>query len=91
MIYITNKLYITKLVYTAGKEADPMASVSDATAQMQDVFLSAKEVADILKISKPFAYKIIREMNEQLEKEGFLTISGRISKKYFNEKFYGVS
>lgn len=68
-----------------------MASVSDATAHMPDVFLSAKEVADILKISKPFAYKIIREMNEQLEKEGFLTISGRISKKYFNEKFYGVS
>ena len=68
-----------------------MSIEQQTVSTSQDIFLSAKEVADILKISKPFAYKLIRGMNEQLEKDGFITISGRISKKYFNEKFYGVS
>ena len=29
-------------------------------------------------------------MNEDLEANGFITISGKVSKKYFEEKFYGV-
>ena len=56
-----------------------------------ELFLSAKDVATILSISKPFAYKLIRKMNSELESEGFMTISGRVSKKRFVEKFYGVN
>lgn len=51
------------------------------------IFITA---AEILGISKPYAYKIIKQMNEDLEANGFITISGKVSKKYFEEKFYGV-
>lgn len=54
------------------------------------IFITAVEMAEILGISKPYAYKIIKQMNEELEANGFITISGKVSKKYFEEKFYGV-
>ena len=43
-----------------------------------------------LGISKPYAYKLVREMNEELKQKGFLTIPGRVSRNYFEEKFYGL-
>ena len=54
------------------------------------ILITAAEMAEILGISKPYAYKIIKQMNEELEANGFITISGKVSKKYFEEKFYGV-
>jgi hypothetical protein len=47
-------------------------------------------VAGALGISKPYAYKLVREMNEELKQKGFLTIPGRVSRRYFEEKFYGL-
>ena len=54
------------------------------------MFLRVEEVAEELGISKPYAYKLVREMNEELKKKGFLTIPGRVSRRYFEEKFYGL-
>ena len=34
-----------------------------------------------------YAYKLIRQMNEELAKTGCITISGRIDRKFFHEKF----
>lgn len=53
------------------------------------IFITVTETAKILGISKSYAYKIIKQMNEDIEANGFKTISGKISKKYFEEKFYG--
>ena len=44
------------------------------------------EVAEILSISKSYAYKIVHRLNEELKAKGFLTIAGRISRNYFMEK-----
>ena len=44
-----------------------------------------------LDVSKPFAYKLIRQLNDELREEGFITISGRVSRAYFQEKFYGIA
>ena len=41
------------------------------------LFVTAGEIAEELGISKPFAYKLVRQMNEELEAKGFLTIAGR--------------
>ncbi len=30
-------------------------------------------------------------MNEELEEKGFITIAGRVSRKYYEEKFYGMA
>ena len=54
------------------------------------LFLNAEEVSQSLGVSKPYAYKLVRELNEELKKKGFITVSGRISTKYFEERFYGL-
>lgn len=56
-----------------------------------NLFVTAGEVAQDLGVSKPFAYKLVRQMNEELEAKGFITIAGRVSRKYYKEKFYGMS
>ena len=56
----------------------------------KELFVRAEEVAGVLGISKPYVYKLVREMNEELKQKGFLTIPGRVSRRYFEEKFYGL-
>lgn len=43
-------------------------------------FIKADEVADELGISKPYAYKIIRRLNEELREKGMITIAGRVDR-----------
>lgn len=52
------------------------------------LFIKTDEIAAELGISKPYAYKLIRKLNEELSAKGFITISGRVSRKYFEEKIY---
>lgn len=52
-------------------------------------FIKADEVAEMLEISKAHAYKIIRQLNGELEEKGFITISRRVSRQYFLERLYG--
>ena len=56
---------------------------------MNNAFIKVDEVAQVLGVSKSYAYKIVREMNNDLKQRGFLTIAGRVSKQYFEERFYG--
>lgn len=53
----------------------------------QSIFISTQEVADMLGISKSKAYRIVRELNEELEAKGFITVAGRVSRKFFEEKY----
>mgnify|MGYP002581401851 CR=1 FL=1 len=53
------------------------------------IYMRVNEVAEELGISIPFAYRIIRQMNEELAKT-CITIAGRIDRKFFHEKFYGT-
>ncbi len=52
--------------------------------------MRVEEVAQELGVSIPYAYKLIRSMNEELKKAGCITIAGRIDRKFFHEKFYGT-
>ena len=51
-----------------------------------NLFMKVSEVAEELGISKSHAYKIVRRLNEELKNMGYLTVSGRVSTKYFMEK-----
>ena len=55
---------------------------------MTNQFMRAEEAAKELGISKSFAYKLIRQLNQELREKGFLTISGRVNKDYFQERLY---
>jgi hypothetical protein len=54
------------------------------------IFMRVDEVAEELGVSKPYAYKLIKRMNEELAQTGCITIAGRIDRKFFHEKFYGT-
>ena len=50
-------------------------------------FMRVDDVAKELGISKSHAYKIMQKLNTELKEKGFLTISGRVNRKFFMEKF----
>lgn len=54
------------------------------------IFMRVNEVAEELGISIPFAYRIMRQMNEEVAKNGCITVASRIDRKFFHEKFYGT-
>ncbi|MCH5299849.1 MAG: LysR family transcriptional regulator [Ruminococcus sp.] len=55
---------------------------------MNNKYLRAKDVAEILDVSVSYAYKVISKFNKELEDKGFFTCSGRINREYFNERLY---
>lgn len=53
-------------------------------------FMNVTEVAKELGISESHAYKIMRKLNDELKEQGYMTIAGRVNRKFFMEKFcYG--
>ena len=52
-------------------------------------FLTAADVALYMDISIPMAYKIIRKLNDELVAAGYIIVSGRVSRTYFEKKIYG--
>mgnify|MGYP001064073980 CR=1 FL=1 len=57
---------------------------------MENKFIRVDEVANELDVSKPYAYKLIRTLNDELKAKGFITISGRVNRQYFEERLYGA-
>ena len=57
---------------------------------MKKKFIRLDEVAKELEISEFHAYKIMRKLNRELEAKGYITVAGRVSRQYFNERFYGA-
>ncbi|WP_414838901.1 transcriptional regulator [Carnobacterium sp. TMP28] len=43
---------------------------------------------EILEIKETKAYQIMRQLNDELKQKGKLTVAGRVSKKYFDERMY---
>lgn len=54
----------------------------------EKLFLTAADVAKILRTSEATAYRIIRDLNEELKKKGKIILPGKISRRYFEEKIY---
>ena len=52
-------------------------------------YVVAAEVAEELGVSKGKAYAIIKQLNEELSEKGYLTLAGKVSRKYFEERIYG--
>ena len=53
-------------------------------------FIRADEVAEELDVSKSYAYKVIKQLNDELSAKGYITVAGRISRQYFNERVYHI-
>lgn len=55
------------------------------------LYYTAIEIADLLGVSRGHAYKIVKQLNAELAQKGYITIAGRIPKKFFVEHYYGMT
>ena len=52
--------------------------------------MSAEEVVRELGVSKGHAYKLVRTMNQELAKSGYVVVAGKVPRPYWNKKLYGL-
>ena len=98
MLNLIKKISLTNMLLTITKTVS-IIQIRNLTKKLNkkdiylknDLFVTAGEVAQDLGVSKPFAYKLVRQMNEELAAKGFITIAGRVSRQYYEEKFYGMA
>lgn len=60
-------------------------------AENNKIYITANELAEMLGVSVGHAYKLIRKLNQELEKEGFLVIASKVPRRYFEKRWYGFS
>lgn len=57
---------------------------------MEKQILNVRDVMAVLEVSESKAYSIIKRLNKELADKGYITIQGKVSRAYFEEKVYGV-
>jgi hypothetical protein len=55
------------------------------------IYITASELAEMLGVSVGHSYKIIRRLNQELLKDGYLVIAGKVPRRYFEKRWYGYS
>lgn len=56
----------------------------------EKIYYTADDIVELLGVAKPTAYKIIQQLNKELKEQGYIVVAGRISKRYFDERYYGL-
>lgn len=51
------------------------------------MLLRMTEVAQLLEVKPSRAYSIIKQLNQELTAQGYMTLSGRVEKSYLLERF----
>ncbi|WP_101772364.1 transcriptional regulator [Peptostreptococcus faecalis] len=53
---------------------------------MNNYYLNVHEIMEITGRKEAWCYQLIKKMNEELKKKGFITTRGKVPRKYFNER-----
>ena len=69
-----------------GKEADMDTNIPKEIISKK--FLNASDIVEIMQVSRSTAYRIMKTLNDELNKQGKITVSGKVSTKYFFERVY---
>ncbi len=54
----------------------------------QKRFLRVEDIAEMLQCSQSHAYKIMRQLNNELKKKGKIVVAGRVPRRYVEERLY---
>lgn len=57
---------------------------------MTKAMYNARELAEVLGCSESKSYQYIKQMNEELQKAGYLTLRGKVPIGYVQKRFFGV-
>ena len=52
----------------------------------KDTFYFVEDVMGLLGMSRAYSYKLIRQLNDELEGKGFITVPGRVPRSYFDQR-----
>ena len=58
-------------------------------AENNKIYITANELAEMLGVSVGHAYKLIRQLNEELENSGFIVVAGKVPRAFWEKKFFG--
>ncbi len=56
------------------------------TMDGKPIFVTVNEVVDVLGVCQSKAYRIIQNLNKELEEKGYITVRGKVSRRYFEER-----
>lgn len=65
-----------------------MENKNTENISLESKLYTAEEVAIILGVSRGTAYREIKHLNAELEAQGYINITVKISKSFFNERAY---
>ncbi len=52
-------------------------------------FLTARDIQGIIGCSESFSYTLIKKLNAELEEQGYITLRGKVPRKYLETRIYG--
>lgn len=55
------------------------------------LYFTAAEVAGMMGIGRTSGYDVVKQLNQELQEKGYLTVDGKVPKDYFDERYYGGS
>lgn len=54
--------------------------------EKERMYVTAKDVGAMIGVSRATAYQILAKLNAELGKKGYITVRGKVSRKYFLER-----
>lgn len=54
----------------------------------EELFYTVDDIINILNVSRSTAYREIKKLNDELKKQGYITICGKVPIKFFRERWY---
>lgn len=54
----------------------------------RDYFYFVQDIMEMLNTSRSKSYKIIHDLNKELESQGYMTVAGRVSKYYCHKRLF---
>jgi len=57
---------------------------------MGKMYITVEEAAEFLGIAKSTSYNLLRKMNKELKEKNYITVAGKVNRKYFMERVYGM-
>lgn len=68
-----------------------LAAAIDEAERRPRQMMDVGDVQEALSVSESTAYGVIRRLNQELDKAGYITVRGKVSRAYFEKRTYGVS
>lgn len=56
--------------------------------KLESKFYSAEDISNMLDVSLTYSYRLIKKLNKELEEKGKITVRGKVSKRYFDDKSF---